>query len=380
VLHILEATLGGTRRHVCDLLRHLDKELFDITFAFSTARADPLFSVELEELKGLGVRMEEIPMVRNPSIFPDVAALWKLSRLIHRGNFDIVHCHSSKAGFLGRLAARITDQHAITLYSPHAIAIRLGRVYWALERFAGYLTDGVVAVSESEALELRGYGIVPEKKIVPITAGIEISGTAQGKSNSGLKRELGLAPDTLLVGSVGRLVAQKDPSAFVAVAAKVSREVPQSRFVWIGDGELREQVVAEIERHCMAGKITLMPFRGDVRQLMNEFDVFLLTSRYESFGYVTCEAMEAGLPVVGTSVPGTIDLVNNETGMLCVPGDIDGLASGLVQLLRDTALRKRMGNCAAERVRLHFNASRMTEEMSQLYVQLVSHKTRAALA
>jgi glycosyltransferase involved in cell wall biosynthesis len=326
----------------------------------------------LKALISHGIEVIDIPMSRGINPLKDALALWRLCRIIKLRKYEIIHGHSSKAGFLGRLAARLANRNAVTVYSPHAIAIRHNRIYYYLERMAASWTDCMIAVSPSERIELCGYNIVPPHKIHTISAGIDIDRIPLGHGSDRVRSSLNLETGSPLVGSVGRLVEQKDPETYLAMAVKVLKEIPSCHFVWIGDGDLKAKVLREIERRSLSKQVSVLPFCKDVWQMISEFDLFALTSRYESFGYVTCEAMAVGVPVVATAVPGTVDLVDEESGRLCAPGDIDGLAKAVIQLLSDPSTRFRLGKCAAERIRNKFSATRMAEETGKLYLYLLS--------
>ena len=151
ILHILEASLGGTGRHVCDLLKCLEgDQQFRVTLVYSALRADTRFLSEIARLSKGTTRLIEISMPREVAPIRDLVPLRQLCRLIRRERFDIVHAHSSKAGALGRLAARLSLRKVVTVYTPHSIAIRMGYRYWVIEKLLGYLSDRLIAVSDSE--------------------------------------------------------------------------------------------------------------------------------------------------------------------------------------------------------------------------------------
>jgi glycosyltransferase involved in cell wall biosynthesis len=376
ILHILEASLGGTGRHVCDLLRCLEgDQQFRVTLVYSALRADTRFLSEIARLSRGTTRLIEISMAREVAPVRDLVALRKLCRLIRQERFDIVHAHSSKAGALGRLAARLSLRKVATVYTPHAIAIRMGYRYWVIEKLLGYLSDRLIAVSASERSELVGYGIVPDSKIRTASLGIDALPFRGGRCYvaSGRKSECSDSP--LIVGTVARLCEQKDPITFVRTAELVARELPGVQFVWVGDGELRDVVAAEVKRRNLRSVVSLLPFDPEISPVMRSFDVFFLPSRYESFGYVTCEAMAAGLPIVATDVSGSKDLViEGVVGYLVPPGDPRSAARALMSLLGDRALRVRMGQAALRRVEEYFGIEVMANGVREMYSQLLQER------
>src|SRR5580658_1306806 len=125
VLHVLEATSAGAARYVADVLLNIDTEAFKVTFVYSPIRADERFRRDLARIRDRGIAVHEIPMVRQIDPMADAQSFLGLRQVIRDGSFDLVHGHSSKAGFLARLAARSVSRKIVTIYSPHAIAIAL---------------------------------------------------------------------------------------------------------------------------------------------------------------------------------------------------------------------------------------------------------------
>jgi glycosyltransferase involved in cell wall biosynthesis len=375
VLEIIESTSAGVGKHVVDLVRHLDLEEFDLAIAYSPLRADSLFLNGIGQAACRGVRTFEVPMRREVSLAADAESFQRLRRLLERERFDIVHTHGSKAGFLGRIAARCVRPAPVALYTPHAISLSFSRKYWVPEKLAGLATDALLAVSPSEASKLERFHLVPAAKLHCVTAGIDIANIqAAGSVDQGaLRRELEVPAESTIVGTVGRIAFQKDPSTFLRALPLVRERGDKAYFVWIGDGEQRTELEKEAKRLGMDGHIRFLGYRADVPRLMAGFDIFALTSRYESFGYVTCEAMGLGKPVVASRVDGTIELVENGvTGFLFEPGDAGGLADQVSRLIQSSHLRRQMGEAGLKRVERNFRLERMIADTETLYRKLLA--------
>ncbi len=378
VLHVVEATAAGVGRHVSDLASTTNLDLFDLSIAWSPIRSDERFRQTIEQLQVRGIQTYAIPMSRGIEPLVDFVALAKLVRLIAREQFDVVHTHSSKAGFLGRLAARMAKPSAITVYSPNAISISLNRAYWYPEKAAAWLTDALIAVSDSERKELSGYKLVPTKKLVRITAGIPLTEEVQPLTSS-FRDNLRIPTDAVVIGTVGRVSYQKDPDTFLAAAERILRANPEVYFVWIGPGEDLEKMREETIKRGLADRVMFTGYRKDAQHLLQAADIFVLASRYESFGYVTCEAMALSKPVVASRVAGSSELVDDGvTGFLVPPGDALAFADALQQLLHNKAMRNRFGAAGRKRVEQHFSLKRMVEETQQLYLDLLSAKQSGA--
>jgi glycosyltransferase involved in cell wall biosynthesis len=372
VLQVLEATGAGTACYVADLLLNLDVAAFDLSFAYSPVRSDERFLKDLQHIETRGVHLYEIPMQRNIRPLQDAQALRDLYRLIKAQQFDIVHGHSSKAGFLARLAAKLADPGIVTVYSPHAISISANPKYWYLERFAGLLTNAVLGVSRSERDELETYQLVPRSKLRYATAGIDVEAYVGSFGGTDLRRQIGVPDGNILIGSAGRVTAQKDPTTFLKAAARTLESGVSAHFAWAGPGDLQSASQSMARNLGIEQHVTFLGYCPDLRPFLDALDIFALTSRYESFGYVTCEAMAMGKPVVATNVSGSNELVlHGETGYLVDVADAHGLAAAFVDLAADGKLRRRMGEAGRARAWKHYDLRRMIRDVEQVYRELL---------
>jgi glycosyltransferase involved in cell wall biosynthesis len=367
VIHILEASLGGTRKHVFDLLNGIDLSQYDLSFCYSTLRADENFFVDLKRIRKRGIACHEIDIIRRIGIKEDIRSFLKLYKIIKRNDYDIVHCHSSKAGFLGRVAAKVANHKIKTIYTPNSLAVNVKKRYLLFEKIAGLFTDIIIAVSESERREIISSKIVAPVKVVTINSGVSIKGQEKGK----LRTLLGIDKTKSIVLCVGRLTRQKNPLIFVEVANQVLAKRKDVIFVWIGDGELRGIIERRIDECNLSEQVHLLGWRMDVDELMSDADIFLLTSIYESFGYVTCEAMACGLPVVATNITGTNSIVvNGETGYLENVGDYEGLSHKITILLDAQQKRCSMGEKGRQRIKQYFSIEGMIKQTEEVYKKL----------
>jgi len=266
VVEVLEATVGGTRRHLLDLLDSLDRSRFEMTAVVSLKR-DPGFAREVARLRAEGIEVVTIPMLRRPAPIADCIALFRLCRVLERGRFDVVHAHSSKAGFLVRLAARIVGVPAV-VYTPHGFAfmIRTNRLlrglYRLAERLARPWTDLFVLVSPTEieaAYETRLWprAAPPHPLFVMIENGIDPDTVSRDRDAA--RAALGLGDDDLVIGSVGRLTRQKCHRCLIDAAQRVVSVLPSAKFVIIGEGELRPSLQRQIDRLGLGDRLRHRP-------------------------------------------------------------------------------------------------------------------------
>jgi glycosyltransferase involved in cell wall biosynthesis len=367
VTYVVEATLAGVRRHVVDLLTHLDTRRFRLALICSRRREDACFPDNLAVLRARGVRIHEVDMAREIRPGVDLRALARTVALLRAERPAIVHGHSAKGGFLARVAGRLAGRHIRTLYTPNGLPTYLAPAYRRLERFAGRLTDRLIAVSPSERRMIETQRLVRPEKIALIPAGIPVADPPPRRRGH-LQARLGLGPGALLVGTAGRVCPQKDPLTFLAAAERICAAAPAAHVVWMGDGELLDACRARLRQLAHADRIHLIGFVADAPALVADLDVLVQTSRYESFGYAVAEAMLAGVPVVATAVEGTVDLVREgDTGCLVPVGAPGAVAEATLGLLGNTARRQAMGEAAARRIRAEFTLERMVRATEDLY-------------
>lgn len=308
----------------------------------------------------------------------DLLALYKLWHFFRRYHIDIVHTHSSKAGILGRIAARLAGVpviiHTIHGFSFHDFqhpAVR--QFYILLEYFCNKLSTKLIAVARANIEKGLSAGLGPREKYVVIRAGIELDEFANTRVDAvPKKKELSLPSDALVVAQVGNFKPQKNPLEFVRVAAKVSQLVPQAHFLLVGDGPLRPEVEALVQELGLDDRVHLLGWRHDVPEIMQIVDVMALTSRWEGLPCVYPQAMAAGKPIVGTAVDGGPEAVHfGVNGFLFPPGAVDDMAEKIILLLQDEELRHKMGQAGREIV-AEFDIEHLVPQLESLYLNLAT--------
>ena len=383
VLQVLEATIGGTKRHVLDLSAGLHAAGWDVDVACPRVRDQSHGDVSFwDDLHALGVPAHEVPMTRLPFSPSNAKALVRLSRLIGTGRYDVVHAHSSIAGALARPAALLAGigRRPKLVYSPHGFAFlsdewgNRGRLFLASERVLGRFTDRVIAVSPGEAEQAVAHGIATRRRVAVVQNGVVSSELPATRHRIGeVVPELAAWDGAPLVGTLARMLPQKDPLTWIRVAARVAEAVPDARFVWIwGGGSLESDVLAETERLGLRDRIEFLGHRPDARRILAAFDVFLLTSRFEGLPYSVIEALAAGTPVVASDVDGTHDVVRHgETGLLAPGEHVEALANNVVRLLSEPHTATCLGAAGRTDVLERFSTERMVERTASLYRELL---------
>lgn len=378
VLEVMEATIGGTKRHLLALAAGLDPKLFQVEVAAPRVRSEAFDDVSFsDDLRQAGIPQLCVPMRREISPTCDLSCLARLTAQMVRGRYDVVHTHSSKAGFVGRFAARLARVPAV-VHTPHGFYFLNQRsgarrsFYLGLERMAGLLTDRLIALSPTELAEAIDNGIVRPDRVALIENGIRVPSLPDQASILRLREAL-LPGATHVVGTVARFTPQKGPFDFVRMVEALVKPFPGAHVVWCGDGELRGQVESMARDLGLEGRLHCLGYRTDVLDVMAAMDVFILTSYWEGLPYTVLDAMALGKPVVATAAVGTRDVVEEgTTGILTPVGDPDAAAQAVAFLLANPSKARSMGEAGRQVILRRYSQEAMVKRTGQLYLDLVA--------
>lgn len=309
-------------------------------------------------------------MVREVAPVRDTQAMMSLYRLIRLLRPDIVHTHSSKAGILGRWAAYaagarhiIHTAHGWGFHDRQSAASRA--VYESAERITARITERIVVVAHDNREKALRRGIGRPGQYVTIRSGIEIDAERLRQGREAKRRELGVAPGDPLAIWVGNFKPQKAPLDMARAAAALVAGHPSLHVIVIGDGDLRPQVEALLPDRA---RIHLLGWRPDAAELIAAADVLFHTAIFEGLPRVLLEAAALGVPAVSTDVDGIPEIVKEgETGRLFRSGEWEKIAAATLELVRDEALRGRMGEAARRNFRGEFTLASMFDALAELY-------------
>jgi len=369
VLHIAEAP-GGVERYLVTLLTKMRayKEYEHILVCSST--------FDKEKFRGLVKSVTVIDEMHNAiSLIHDSKAVLQVRRAIKHYKPDIVYCHSSKAGAIGRLAD--LGMKNTLIYNAHGWAFNMRgtnkkkvKLYEVVERMLAPLADKIVCISEYEKRSALEHKICEENKLVVINNGINFKEfvTVHLKSRS----DFNISENAFVVGTIGRLTTQKAPDIFVKMARLVKDQIPSSFFVMvgddIGDGHVRGEIEKQIKEANLEKDFLITGWVDNPLDYEGLFDVAVLLSRWEGFGLVLPEYMFMGKPIVATKAD-AIPYVVGDTGLLVDIDDYIHAAEAVVKLYEDQELRSRNIEKGKERVKL-FDAQRTADEHVNLIHQL----------
>ena len=373
VAQVLEATVGGTARHVLDLCEGLDRDAFELLVLWSPTRdAHPERSVA--RLKAAGAQVALVPMARGPSPVADMAALRTVRRALQGFAPDIVHAHSSKAGMLGRLAAAGGPTSPATVYTPHAFSFLMNvsparrALYLAVERRLGRSTDRLVAVCESERQVALDADVIAPERCVVIRNGVPAPEPGAADRAAGPPVP-GLPPAATVILCVGDLRPQKGHVYAAAAMRQVTRSLPAAHLVIAGEGPKRGAILHAAGEAI--GHVHLLGHRDDIPRLLARCDVFCQPSLWEGCPYALLEAAAAGRALVGSDVPGVSDILQEgRCGWPVRPADAEALTLALCEALQDPAARAARGRAAAALVAEQYTLEGMVAQTAEFYAEL----------
>jgi len=377
VAQVIEATENGTKKHVLQLMRHVDRERFELELVASDLRDPEGFRRDVDALREEGFTVHLIPMTRPIHPLDDVRSLIRLVRLFHRRHYDVVHCHSSKAGFLGRLAAFLTGCRGI-VYTPHCFSFTagfgrlVGWFYKSLEFFAGRLMHRLIAVSENEHDVAVHSGAALPHQIRTITNGLEDHELRERKPSKTLRRELGLPEGAPVVGSIGRLGRQKGYDVFIRAARAIHDERPDVHFILVGKGSYEVMLRGLASTLGLDDCFHFTGERDDVLEIFPLIDVFVMSSRWEAMPYALLEAMGAGRAIVLTRVCGLEKVVENGCAAVIIPPeDPEAIRAAVETLLDDDARRAALGREARNIATTRYSLTNAVKQIEHVYEEVL---------
>jgi len=378
ILHIItRLEHGGPPIALLNLIERLDKERFQCAIATG-------FTEDPQKDMIPHARRKKIAVFTVPHLVRDIAPVWdflalyELIRLLREQKADIVHCHTSKAGFIGRLAAKMSGTR-VTLYSPHGTILKgyfsplKTRFFTALDRVAALLTDRILCLSRMEVMEYLQAGIGSLRQYSVLHNGIDIAEMEKRRLDSLQMRErLGLRQEDFICVTVGRLVPVKGYSFLIHAMGKLSQTVPNVKLLIAGDGSERESLERQVLNLGLEDRVLFLGLREDIPEILSCGDLFLLSSVNEGFGLVLLEAMAFKLPIIATRVGGVPEVVEDgKTGLLIPSEDPEAFVSAVLRIYRNREWGRDLGLAGYERVKRNFDLAGIVQKLENLYVDLL---------
>ncbi|MEO7660219.1 MAG: glycosyltransferase family 4 protein [Pyrinomonadaceae bacterium] len=381
VLHIITRMIvGGAQENTLLSVVGLDAmPEYDVTLVsgIDKGREGELLS-QARETTNLIVLPE---MGRNINPFSDLAAFWKLYRLIKAGRYHIVHTHSSKAGVLGRLAAWLAGTPLI-VHTLHSLVFHdyqpwiVNRAWWLTKKICAPVTDFFISVSDVISEKAIAAGIDKPEQFRTVYSGMELDWFLNAKFDARkVKEEFGIPLDAPVVGKIARLFPLKGHDQLMDAAPGIVERIPNVRFFLIGDGMLLEHLQKRakeygiLENFVFAGLID----RTRIPEMISAMDVVVHTSLREGLARVLPQSLAMGKPCVSFDIDGAREVViNDKTGYLVEAFDSVGLAEGVARLLENEDLRKEFGENGRRHVDPNFRTEKMVADISEVYQMLLA--------
>lgn len=311
---------------------------------------------------------------RNPSLINDCMAFIKLFFLFRKESFDIVQTHTAKAGFIGRITARLAGT-PVVMHMSHGHnfygyfrPLATGLIV-LLERMAAFFTDKIVALTDIEKRDMIRYNICKPSKITVLPSALDLNKFDKVEIDIEKKKaEFNIKINNFVVGMIGRLEPIKGPLDFIVACKYIAQKLPQTTFLVVGDGPLKQSLISCSRKLNISDNVIFTGWREDIPEILSILDVVVLTSLNEAVGRVLLEAGALGKPVVATNVGGVPEIVrDNETGVLVPPNAPQKTADAVVDLLKDEKRRYAMGLAAKEWVRSNFDTDKIKDSVHDLY-------------
>jgi glycosyltransferase involved in cell wall biosynthesis len=378
VLHIHTLPIiSGSGINTFLSMKGMDREVFKVDLACAP-------NGRLIELAKKGhIRVHTFKNLVQP-IHPvkDLLSVIDLVSFLRRNYYHIVHTHNSKAGFVGRLAARIAGV-PVVIHTVHGFAFHGQEPAWRqllyrnLEKLAAHLCDRMIFISQPLIDWALKEGVTKKDKIVRIYSGIDLNEfqPATFDEEQRAREKWGIGPNDPVMGIVSKLWEGKGHEVLIKAFKDVKKDMNKAKLVIVGEGYLEDKLRSLTDTLGLTDSVIFTGFQSDVSEIIKVFDIAVLPSFFEGMGRVLLEAMAMEKPVVASRVGGIPDIVKDGiNGFLTAPGDTKELGDALRKLLNDKGLAARMGEAGRKGVTAEFSADVMVNAIKDVYKASLERK------
>lgn len=359
ILHIqLMPILSGAQKVCLDEMENLGPDYEQ----WLLCSAEGLFTQRAEKL---GVKIVIVTkLMRNISLKNDILALLEVYRIIKKGQFDIVHTHSSKTGFIGRLAAKLAGVKKV-IHTVHGFAFPSTKniftklIYYFMEVIAALCTDALILMNKNDYTLAKKCLPIKNKKLHLLNNGVDTN-KFKRKTYDDSKTNI------IKIVMVGRLCEQKNPELLLEAFSKLGN---QFELYFIGDGPLRNHLEKNILTKKISERVTLCGWIENATEKLEAFDLFILPSRWEGMPLALLEAMASGLPVITSDIPANKFLIDNTNGLLFRDNDVNDLKNKIIELAENSEKRKHISEDAYNKVHANFSLTSRIKYLKEIYEQ-----------
>lgn len=371
ILYIVtQSEQGGAQQHIAQLAQNIDKRLFEVHLA---AGGNGWLFRFFEKEKSWYLKN----LVRPINPIKDIGAFLELYFLIKKLKPDVVHLHSSKAGIIGALAAKLGGVKKV-IYTVHGFVFlepmptTQTKFYIWAEKISARLKDAIICVSDYDRRIGIEYKIAPKEKFITIYNGIDLERTrflSKEKAREKIQILAGKeskAFDSLLIGTIANLYHTKGIEYLIRAAKIVNKNSPDALFVVIGEGRERKKLEVEIQKNQLKN-FFLLGALENASQYLAAFDIYVCSSVKEGFPYTLLEAMAAGLPIVSTNIGGIPEMLSDGYGLMVEAKSEKNIAQAIQELINNPSRAILLGNNAAQRVAENFSMRQFLKKTLALY-------------
>ena len=370
---ITKLELGGAQQTALHLAGNLDRVKYEVHLVAGTGGYFDEYAASIPDLKLALMKSFKHP-IRPPQ---DIRAFREIKKYLLQHEIELVHTHSSKAGFLGRMAARAAGI-PIIVHSAHGFSFHeyqnpiTHRIYLLLEKYVAKRSTALIA----GGYDVKEYGLQnkvgSEDMYSVIYAGVDLESfrNATPDRDSYLKN-YGLKGDIFTVGMVGNLKKQKNPLEFLEIAKQVLATERNMQFIFAGDGPLRKKVDSRLQKYGAADKVKFVGWIDNAQAFINCIDVFLLTSLWEGLPCTLSQAIAAGKPCIATNIGGNREILNEiNSGFLYEPGRVEKAAE-IILTLKNNDLQESTVDNGKESYLSRFDFRHILKQHEHLYDRLL---------
>lgn len=357
--------VGGKESGLVNLVNRLDPELFE-NYIFTHGQ-DGFWANRIVPGRCRIIEFDDAPKGNYRRVF-------RLAQAFRQFGIHVVHTHSWATLIEGVMGAKLARVPIIihgeygTIKAETQWHIHLQRRFWRV-------TDQVLSASQALREKLSTLLGFPEARIRVIANGVDLTHFSALRNGVDYKWRLGLPPEALVLGTIGRLVPPKAYPVLFKASKLIFNQVPYAYLIIVGEGPLRQELVQMAQEYNMIHRIRFLGIREDVSDILKAFDMYVTASEREGMSNSILEAMASGLPVVATAIGGNPELVvNDETGLLVPPNHPRALAAALLRLIEAPTRRQSMGQFGRQRVENSFDLRHTVQHYTNLYTEIFKQR------
>ncbi|MGB9715901.1 MAG: glycosyltransferase [Thermodesulfovibrionales bacterium] len=362
------SNIGGVQQHILSLLKEYNREIVSPLFCCFGKKGE--IGVEIEKL-GIDCIFLDRPKYKRFSL----SIIIDLYNLMKKKEINVVKTHNYYANLYGRLSALMAGV-PVKIASVQIDYHRKDKsiIRRIVNNLLSKITDKVVAISESVKMDILKYDHVPEDKVTVIYNGID-GDRFSGIEKNLIRSELGISPETLVIGTVGRLVFQKGHQYLLEAISKLKGRIPRLMLLIVGDGRLKDELKDYAKALNISQDVLFLGNRRDIPEILSAIDIFVFPSLWEGLGMALIEAMAAGKPIIATDIPPIREIVNSEkVGILVPPKNSNAIADSIEFLFHNKNFAENLSNAARERVFTTFHIKTTARQYTELFENILRSK------